>query len=123
MSHFKAKVEHYTQIAAKEFGPTAPGTSLRVLINDENEGAPVYNMRMLEVEKGGHTPDHSHPYEHENFIIEGIGQVMIDGAWFDLKPGDVVFVPPNVRHQYRNTGDAILRFLCSVPVEKLRPTG
>ncbi len=123
MSRFKPKVAHYTQIAAKEFGPTAPGTSIRVLINDENEGAPVYNMRMLEVKKGGNTPDHSHPYEHENFVIEGNGKVMIDGEWFDLKPGDVVFVPPNVRHQYRNSGNTILRFLCSVPVEKLRPTG
>lgn len=123
MGNAKAKVEHYTRVPAKLFGPEAPGTSIRVLISDERDGAPVYNMRMIEIEPRGHTPDHSHPYEHENFILEGKGQVMIEGVWHDLEPGDVVLVPPNARHQYRNTGETIFRFLCSVPVERLRPTG
>lgn len=116
----KAKVIHFTEEPANLFGPEAPGTSIRVLISDEKDGAPVYNMRMIEIEPNGNTPDHSHPYEHENFVVEGNGQVMIEGKFYDLKPGDVVLVPPNSRHQYRNTGDTLFRFLCSVPVEKYR---
>jgi quercetin dioxygenase-like cupin family protein len=115
------KVVHYTDVEAKSFGPTAPGTSIRVLIDDVHDGAPVYKLRMIEIEAGGNSPDHSHPYEHENFIVEGVGQVMMEGQWHDVKPGDVVLVPPNMRHQYRNTGKGMLKFLCGIPVDRLIP--
>ena len=121
MSTYKTTVGHYTESEAKVFGPEAPGTRIRVLINDENDGAPIYNMRMIEIEPNGHSPHHSHPYEHENFVIEGQGELIIEGEHHMLRPGSIAFVPPNVRHQYRNAGDTVLKFLCSVPVEKLRP--
>ena len=121
MSAIKYKVAHYSECKATLFGDIAPGTFIRQLISEEKEGAPVYNMRMIEIKQGGHTPDHTHPYEHENFVVAGQGQVTIAGKDYDLKEGDVVFVPPNIRHQYRNTGPDTFRFLCSVPVEKLRP--
>ncbi len=116
----KAKVKHYSEIPASKFGPEAPGTCIRILINDENDGAPFYNLRMIEIESGGNTPDHSHPYEHENFVVDGNGQVMIEGDYFDLKPGDVVLVPPDARHQFKNTGSKVFKFLCGVPVAKIR---
>ena len=116
----KAKVKHYTEIPANKFGAEAPGTSIRILINDENDGAPFYNLRMIEIEPGGNTPDHSHPYEHENFVVEGNGQAMIKGEYYDLKSGDVVLVPADAQHQYKNTGCEVFKFLCGVPVEKIR---
>jgi len=119
MSSAKAKVIHYSDIKAKEFGPAAPGASIRVLIDDEHDGAPVYKLRMIEIVVGGNSPDHSHPYEHENFVVEGEGQVRIGDTWHDLKPGDVVFVPPGVRHQYRNAGKSTFKFLCGIPVDRL----
>ncbi len=114
----KGKVVHYTNVHATEFGPTAPGAKIRVLIDDEHDGAPVYKLRMIEIDPGGNSPDHSHPYEHENFVVEGQGQVMIDGVWHDLKPGDVVLVPPSTRHQYRNAGETTFKFLCGIPVDQ-----
>jgi len=119
MSDSRGKVVHYKQIDSKEFGPSAPGASIRVLIDDEHDRAPVYKLRMIEIKPGGHSPDHSHPYEHENFVVEGKGQVMLDGEWHDLKPGDVVYVPPSLRHQYRNSGEQTFKFLCGIPVESL----
>ena len=114
----KGKVVHYTDVHATEFGPTAPGAKIRVLIDDEHDGAPVYKLRMIEIDPGGNSPDHSHPYEHENFVVEGKGQVMIEGEWHDLQPGDVVLVPPSTRHQYRNAGESTFKFLCGIPVDK-----
>jgi quercetin dioxygenase-like cupin family protein len=113
-------VKHYTEIESARFGDQAPGTSIRVLISDMKEDAPVYNLRMIEIQPGGHSPDHSHPYEHENFIVEGTGEVMIDGNVYNLSPGTVILVPPGAQHQYRNSGDKPLKFLCGIPVEKLR---
>lgn len=109
----------YTEIPAIEFGPEAPGVSIRRLIDEEFDGAPFYNLRMLEIEPEGCTPHHSHPNEHENFVIEGSGEVMYAGEWHPLVPGDVVFIPPGAPHQYRNTGDATFRFLCGVPSGRL----
>lgn len=121
MKKFDAKVAHYSAMPAKIFGPDAPGTSIRVLVSDLQDGAPVYNMRMIEVEAGGSTPLHAHPYEHENYVLEGRGQVLINEQLYPIEPGVVILVPPSAIHQYRNTGDTLLRFLCSVPVESLRP--
>jgi len=35
-----------------------------------------------------------------------------------FEAGDVVFVPPDELHQFRNTGDGELRFLCLIPLQK-----
>lgn len=113
-----AKVSHYGDIPAELFGDEAPGVTIRVLIDDEKDGAPVYVLRMIEIAPGGNTPDHSHPFEHENFVIDGSGSVMIEGEWHDVSPGDLIFVPPGVRHQYKNTGGETFRFLCGIPVQE-----
>ena len=72
-------------------------------------------MRQFEVAAGGHTPKHSHPYEHEVFVLEGNGVVLEDNVEHPLETGDVIFVKPNEIHQFRNTGDRPMKFLCMVP--------
>ncbi len=121
MTEARAKTVHYDQVPAQKFGAEAPGTSIRWLIDDEHDGAPYYALRMIEIEPGGTTPHHAHGFEHENFVVEGKGRVNIAGEWHDLKPGDVVFVPPDVKHQYINAGDVTFRFLCGIPVNKFLP--
>jgi quercetin dioxygenase-like cupin family protein len=113
------KHTHYSEVPADEFGPEAPGVTIRRLIDNELDGAPFYNMRMIEIAPEGHTPDHHHANEHENFVIDGKGEVMVDGQWHPLGVGDVIFVPPGVRHQYKNAGDTVFRFICGVPVSRL----
>jgi quercetin dioxygenase-like cupin family protein len=116
-----AKVVHYTQVEAQVYGASAPGTSIRWLIDDDHDNAPVYALRMIEIEPGGHTPQHAHAFEHENFVVEGQGRVLLDGEWHAIKPGDVVFVPGNMEHCYENAGDTTFRVLCGIPVKKLLP--
>jgi mannose-6-phosphate isomerase-like protein (cupin superfamily) len=42
--------------------------------------------------------------------------VVIDGAVErQLAPGDVVYVAPDDVHQFRNTGQQKLKFLCLIP--------
>lgn len=112
----KFKIVSHEDVEAKKFGEEAPGVKIRWLIDGEIDGAPVYALRMIEVEEGGNTPDHSHPFEHENFVVSGSGEVMIEGQWHPVKVGDVIFVPPDVRHQYRNAGKETFKFLCGVPI-------
>jgi len=46
--------------------------------------------------------------------------VLIDDTWYVLKPGDVVLVPPSAEHTYENAGSTTFKFLCGIPVSRLR---
>ncbi|MCH2129981.1 MAG: cupin domain-containing protein [Pirellulaceae bacterium] len=94
--------------------PGAHGCSVRWLVS-ESDGAPNFAMRQFEVAPGGYTPRHSHPYEHEVYVLQGQGTVLDDDQERPLKTGDVVLVRPDEIHQFRNTGEAPMRFLCLVP--------
>ena len=49
-------------------------------------------------------------------MLEGRGRLEDDGEHRDLTAGDVVFVRPNVTHQFVNSGSAPFKFMCLVPV-------
>jgi quercetin dioxygenase-like cupin family protein len=109
------KVSHYERVRQNPVDmPGAQGCSVRWLVGEE-EGAPNFAMRQFEVVVGGHTPRHRHPYEHEVFVLEGYGVVLEGNIEHPLCSGDVVYVRPDELHQFRNTGDAPLKFLCLVP--------
>ena len=72
-------------------------------------------MRQFELEPGGHTPKHFHPYEHEIYVLEGQGTVVDGDRQRPLVAGDVVFVQPNDVHQFRNTGQGLLKMICLIP--------
>ena len=113
------KVVHYRDVPAKTFGDEAPGVTIRWLIDEEHDGAPFYAMRMIEVAPGGHTPRHTHPFEHENFIVVGEGRLLIGDEWHEVKPGDVAFVPGGIEHTYENAGESPFKFICSIPAARL----
>jgi len=83
-----------------------------------HENVPVYSFRVFSLEPGGHTPFHSHPYEHMNYVIEGEGALVnASGEETILKAGDFALVDPGEKHQYRNTGARFFRMICGVPKE------
>ena len=92
----------------------ASGCSVRILVS-EDDGAPNFVMRQFEVQPGGHTPRHHHPYEHEIYVLEGAGEVYEGDLAHPLKAGDVVLVKPDEVHQFRNTGNTPMKFLCLIP--------
>jgi quercetin dioxygenase-like cupin family protein len=90
------------------------GCTVRWLVS-ESDGAPTFAMRQFEVAAGGFTPRHSHPYEHEVFVLEGSGVVFEGDRQHLLQAGDVVLVQPDEIHQFKNTGPGPLKFLCLIP--------
>ncbi len=112
-----AKVEHYTACEAQVVHDEgAKGATIRWVIDEKRDGAPNYAMRIIEVAPGGWTPRHTHWFEHENYIVEGEGELLIGDEVKRIGPGDVAFVPGDVLHQYRNTGDKPLKFICGIPL-------
>lgn len=109
------KVSHYKNVVqAPVTMEGASGCQVRWLV-DEQQGAPNFAMRQYEVAPGGYTPKHSHPYEHEVFVLEGTGLVVEGDVEHPLQAGDFVFVVPGEVHQFRNSGSGPLKFLCLVP--------
>jgi len=92
----------------------AKDVEIRWLIS-RDDGADNFAMRMFELKPGGFTPLHTHPHEHEVFVIEGRGVFVYEGKEHEFCPEYVIFVPGGKEHQFRNTGDSILRFLCLIP--------
>lgn len=94
--------------------PAASGATMRIAIGPD-DGAPNSVMRVFTLEPGGHSPRHSHPYEHEVFIYSGTGEVFHEGETFPVGPGYVAYIPPGTLHQFLNTGREPLVFVCVIP--------
>ena len=108
------KIINYQDVEAKRVEEGAKNMTIRWLITKEM-GAENFAMRYIEVNPGGSSPLHSHPWEHEIFILEGEG-VMANGQEEKrITKGDFIFVPPNEAHQARNTGQTTIRLLCMIP--------
>jgi quercetin dioxygenase-like cupin family protein len=118
MTEAKAKAVHYTDVPAKEFGAEAPGVTIRWVIDEKADGAPHYALRVIEVQPGCHTPKHTHPYEHENYVLAGEGRVLLGDEWHAVGVGSVIFVPADLLHTYENTGETPFRFLCGIPTSQ-----
>ncbi|MEM0982775.1 MAG: cupin domain-containing protein [Planctomycetota bacterium] len=95
----------------------ASGVTMAVLVG-RGDGAPTFAMRAFEVEPGGHTPRHSHDYEHEVMVTGGAGTVLLEGAERPITSGDVIYVPADEEHQFKQSGSEPLKFVCLVPVER-----
>ncbi|MBN2540415.1 MAG: cupin domain-containing protein [Bacilli bacterium] len=94
----------------------AKTAAMKVLVSPK-EGWEGYVMRVVEVGAFGYTPKHSHPWPHINYVIEGTGELEIDGVTHSVEAGAYAYVPGNSLHQFRNAGEADFRFICIVPEE------
>lgn len=94
------------------------GATMAIMVG-RGDGAPNFAIRQFVVEPGGHTPQHSHDYEHEVFVVSGAGDILLEGERHPIRGGDVIYVPAEEEHQFRaDAGGEGLRFLCAVPVTR-----
>ena len=91
---------------------TADGSTIRELLGLPT--APVLNQSLAEasLEPGQATERHFHAESEEiYFVVEGSGEMELDGERRRVGVGDAVLIPPGARHQIRADPDG-LRFLC-----------
>lgn len=109
------KVTHYREISPDPVAEEgASGITVRRVIS-EKDGADNFTMRVFEVESGGNSPYHKHPWEHEVFILEGRGSLVQGRREVPFSKGDVIFIPPGEEHQLKNSSTEPLEFICVVP--------
>ncbi|MCI0433170.1 MAG: cupin domain-containing protein [Gemmatimonadetes bacterium] len=89
------------------------GTSFQILIGPD-EG-PNFAMRRFIMQPGGGMPKHTNLVEHEQYVLRGNARIGIGDQVFDVKQGDVVFIPAGAPHWYRAGAEEPFEFLCIVP--------
>ena len=91
---------------------TADGSTIRELLGLPT--APVRNQSLAEASlaPGQATERHYHAETEEiYYVVEGSGEMELDGEGRPVSVGDAVLIPPGAWHQIR-AGDEQLRFLC-----------
>ncbi|EDY17528.1 Cupin 2 conserved barrel domain protein [Chthoniobacter flavus Ellin428] len=90
---------------------TKDGSTIRSILDRAN--APVQNQSLAEaqVPAGGATQRHYHKLSEEfYFILEGNGEMEINGEKRTVGPGDAILIPPGAWHTI--VARETLRFLC-----------
>ena len=88
-------------------------TTIQVLISSQ-EG-PHFSLRRFTIKPDGGMPEHTNMVEHEQYVLRGHASIGIGDETFDVRAGDVIFIPEGVPHSYHNIGEETFEFLCIIP--------
>jgi mannose-6-phosphate isomerase-like protein (cupin superfamily) len=108
-----AAVEIRSRAEAVPF-TTVDGSTIRSLLDRSN--APVAHQSLAEatIEAGEATVRHRHLESEEiYYLVEGAGEMELDGERRAVAAGDAILIPPGAWHQIRASGDGPLRLLCA----------
>jgi quercetin dioxygenase-like cupin family protein len=78
-------------------------------------------LRYFEVEPGGYSTLERHDHMHAVMILRGEARVLVGAEVHDVKPRDLITIPPWTWHQFRPAPGETLGFLCLVNAERDRP--
>ena len=105
-------VKHSTEVEAKNVS-AGKDTTIQVLISSQ-EG-PNFALRKFSMLPGGGMPLHTNTVEHEQYVLRGHAKIGIGKDLYEVKAGDVVFIPAGEIHFYENIGNEPFEFLCIIP--------
>lgn len=110
------KINNYFEMEEKEVVMDgARDVTIRILIGLPEESNNII-MRLFKILPGGHTPKHTHNYEHVVKVVSGCGAVEDEnGKIYEIKKGNAVFVKPNELHQFSNNSSEPFEFICVIP--------
>jgi mannose-6-phosphate isomerase-like protein (cupin superfamily) len=90
---------------------TADGSTIRVLLDAET-GARNQSLAEASLAPGEATERHYHASTEELYVLlEGEGEMEVEGERRAVTAGQAILIPPGARHQIR-AGETPLRFLC-----------
>lgn len=81
------------------------------LITGHSADQPVFTTGISTYPKGQGAPLHSHNCDEQVTLLEGEGEVEIDGVVTKLSRWDTTYIPGEHEHAFRNTGDKPMTIL------------
>lgn len=107
-------IKSYQQVPPTSYPGVSESVQIREMITAQ-DGAPNFAMRVFDVTPGASTPFHTHPWEHEVYIISGTGRVRTEGRETPFKAGDSVYLAPDEAHCFiADTANAV-QMICCIP--------
>ena len=100
-------------LATAESFTTKDGSTIRELLGLPTSSARNQSLAEAMLPPGGATRRHYHRESEEiYYVVEGSGELELDGELARVGPGDAILIPPGAWHEIRAGGTAPLRFLC-----------
>lgn len=112
-SRYRVPSMEIRSLADAEPFETKDGSTIRLLLDSLN--APVRHQSLAEatVPAGGSTERHYHRESEElYYLIEGRGEMEVEGDRSAVRPGDAILIPPGSWHQLTASDEGRLRLLC-----------
>jgi quercetin dioxygenase-like cupin family protein len=120
--------ERYAIVGAEESdeGAATAGRHFRLLSTPERGCASV--TQFIGLIPVGRAPDHFHRYDEVIYVLDGEGELHIEGETAPLRSGTCVHLPKGLVHCLENTGDGEMRVLgvfrpAGSPAEAYYPDG
>lgn len=102
----------------------SPGGIVRTQVHRAASSVPGMDAVVMRVElpAGARAGRHTHPGDEIGYVLEGEGQLLVDGAAPRLlRAGDAFVVPAGVVHDAHNPGGAAMRLVGVFMVDNTRP--
>jgi mannose-6-phosphate isomerase-like protein (cupin superfamily) len=100
-------------LARAEAFTTADGSTIRELLGLPTSSARNQSLAEATLAPGQATQRHYHAETEElYYLVEGAGEMEVDGDRARVEPGDAILIPPGTWHQIRADEAGELRFLC-----------
>jgi mannose-6-phosphate isomerase-like protein (cupin superfamily) len=84
------------------------------LVEASKEDDIGFDLRYFECGKHGFTTLEKHEHAHIVMVIRGVGKIVVGKKVYDVKPFDLVIIPPWEPHQLINNDVEPFGFLCTV---------
>jgi mannose-6-phosphate isomerase-like protein (cupin superfamily) len=92
---------------------TKDGSTIRVLLDGPLAGAANQSLAEAWLEPGQSTERHYHARAEEIYVLlDGQGEMEVDGERRSVGPGDAILIPPGAWHEIHAGAHAPVRFLC-----------
>ncbi len=100
----------------EDFSERGAKNTLRKTIVSEGDGSRMCRLRYYSIQPGGQTPYDIHDYEHIVIVVGGRGTILSKEGGMpvmhQIRSNDVVYIRSGEPHQFINTGEKPLEFLC-----------
>jgi mannose-6-phosphate isomerase-like protein (cupin superfamily) len=84
------------------------GRWTRVLTGEKGLPTKGFMMGHVTIFPGGKVPEHDHEQEEVYTVLEGRGEMIVNGERKPIEAVEAVYMPPKVKHTLINTGDTDL---------------
>jgi quercetin dioxygenase-like cupin family protein len=109
-------------VAAGALFAQNPGVKRTIVKTQDVSGGHQAVIASVTIAPGASAGRHTHPGEEISFVIEGEGEVLVEGEPpLAIKAGDGFVIPAGAIHDARNTGTVPIKLAAVYYIEKGKP--